>query len=177
MNTTLVVASIQNKQRGTVVSLYLLARAKSNSMNLGAHYIPDPWNVVVNHVSCLGQVIWTGWSLRPLIVRSVSDLGDSGGRLACIGSEQETTGVLFSFSRSDGLAGECIPSSLGQSRCLHLSPIQSDSHGHQSADDLPVSQNDFDLVMLATSRAASRSAESCSELPEEDPSMANLHQP
>ena len=42
-----------------------------------------------------------------------SSLEDTSNRLLCISSEQEASGVLFPPSRSNGLAGGCVPDSLG----------------------------------------------------------------
>ena len=53
-------------------------------------------------------------------------------------------------------------------------PIQSDSHGHQSTNDILVPQNDSDHSTLATPQVVSVSAESPHGLPEGDPTVS-LH--
>ena len=155
-----------NKQGRTVSSsLYLLARQvlawdESISMNLVGCYIPGPWNVVVDQL------------IRPGRLNSVSDLEDSNNGFVCARTDHKTTGVLFLSSQSNGLRGGCVLSSQGNLGSLHLSPIQSDSHGHKSTDDISVSQNDSDHSVLATSRVVSGLAESRCGLPKGDPSVA-----
>ena len=107
-----------------------------------------------------GLVVYTEWSLHPLVIRSLSGMGDSGSGLVHVNSEQEVSSVLFSSSQSDGLAGTCLPSFLGQSGCLHFSPIQSNQDSHQLPNDVPITQNDPDRSMMATSRVISVSFKS-----------------
>ena len=71
------------------------------------------------------------------------------------------------------MAGMCIPSSLEQSGCFRLSPIQSNSHGNRTNDEVIESQNDSDCFMLATSRVVPRSAEPSGGLSEGNPSVSN----
>ena len=111
-------------------------------------------------------------------LKCLSDLGNPGSRF--VSSEQETTVVLLSPSCSESVAGRCVFCSLGQSGCQHFSPNQHDLHGHQSTDDILVSQKNSDHSMLATSQTVPGSAESTSRLPKGDlcgkPFFANLRQ-
>ena len=55
-------------------------------------------------------------------------------------SALKTVSLLYYSSGPDGLAGGCIVYSMGQSGCVHLSPVQSDQDSHQLSNGIPMPQ-------------------------------------